>query len=156
MNTSTSFSTSKLIAIVIAVAVVIGISAFYGGMKYAEKRGPAGQFSRGDFQNLSPEERQQGLQDFGTNAGAGFRGVLGGGQRGSEGFTAGEIIAKDDTSITVKLQDGGSKIVFLSDSTAISQLIEGTLSDLEIGKNITVNGTANSDGSVTAQIIQLR
>ena len=72
------------------------------------------------------------------------------------GFTAGEIIAKDDKSVTVKLQNGGSKIVFLSDSTEITKSAEGALSDLEIGKNISVNGTTNSDGSVTAHTIQLR
>jgi len=154
MNTSTSFSTSKLVAIVITTAVVVGGGAFYGGMKYAESKNPRGQFSRADFQNLSPEERQQRLQEFGTNGGAGFRGRTSGGQRGE--FTAGEIIAKDDKSVTVKLQNGGSKIVFLSDSTEITKSVAGALSDLEVGKNIIVNGTANSDGSVTAQTIQLR
>jgi hypothetical protein len=147
---------NKLLPIVVAVAVVIGTSAFYGGMKYAEGRNPARQLSRGDFQNLSPEERQQGLQEFGANAGAGFRGGLGAGQRGSDGFTAGEIIAKDDKSVTIKLQNGGSKIVFLSDPTEITKSAVGALSDLEVGKNVTINGTANSDGSVTAQTIQLK
>jgi hypothetical protein len=150
---------NKLIAIVIATTVVVGGGAFFGGMKYAESKSPRGRLSQADFQNLqnlSPEERQQRLQELGANAGAGFRGGAGGGQRGGGGFTAGEIIAKDDKSVTVKLQNGGSKIVFLSDSTEITKSAEGTLSDLEIGKNISVNGTANSDGSVTAQTIQLR
>ncbi len=146
---------NKLITIVIAVAVVVGGGAFYGGMKYAESKSPRGQFSRADFQNLSPEERQQRLQELGANAG-GFRGGSGGGQRGGGGFTTGEIISKDDKSVTVKLRDGGSKIVFLSDSTEITKSAAGVLSDLEIGKNISVNGTSNSDGSVTAQAIQLR
>jgi len=149
---------NKLIAIVIATAVVVGGGAFFGGMKYAESKSPRGRVSQADFQNLqnlSPEERQQRLQELGANAG-GFRGRSGSGQRGGGGFTAGEIIAKDDKSITVKLQSGGSKIVFLSDSTEITKSAAGTLSDLEVGKNISVNGTANSDGSVTAQTIQLR
>lgn len=148
---------NKLIAIVIATAVVVGGGAFFGGMKYAESKSPR-RLSQGDFQNLqnlSPEERQQRLQELGANARAGFRGGRMGGQGGG-GFTSGEIIAKDDKSVTIKLQDGGSKIVFLSDSTKVTKSAEGTLSDLEVGKNISVNGTANSDGSVTAQTIQLR
>lgn len=149
---------NKLITIVIAVAVVVGGGAFFGGMKYAESKNSRGRLSQADFQNLqnlSPEERQQRLQQLGANAGAGFRGGRTGGQVGG-GFTSGEIISKDDKSITVKLRDGGSKIVFLSDSTEITKSAEGTLGDLEVGKNISVNGTTNSDGSVTAQSIQLR
>jgi hypothetical protein len=145
--------------IVIVTAVVVGGGAFFGGMKYAESKSPQGRVSQADFQNLqnlSPEERQQRLQELGANAGAGFRGGAGGGQRGGGGLTAGEIIVKDDKSLIVKLQDGGSKIVFLSDSTEITKSAAGALSDLEVGKNITINGTANSDGSVTAQSIQLR
>lgn len=150
---------NKLIVSIIAVAVIVGGGAFFGGMKYAESKSPRGRVSQADFQNLqnfSSEERQQRLQEFGANAGVGFRAGAGAGQRGRAGFTVGEIIVKDDKSVTVKLQDGGSKIVFLSDSTEITKSVAGALSDLEIGKNISVNGTVNSDGSVTAQIIQLR
>src|SRR3989338_5173375 len=150
---------NKLIAIVIAVSVVVGGGAFFGGMKYAESKSLRNRVSQADFQNLqnlSPEERQQRLQELGANAVAGFRGGSGGGQRGGSGFTSGELISKDDKSITVKLSDGGSKIVFLSDSTTVSKMTDGTKSDLEIGKQVTVNGSTNSDGSVTAQSIQLR
>ncbi|KKU05962.1 MAG: hypothetical protein UX07_C0011G0003 [Parcubacteria group bacterium GW2011_GWA2_45_30] len=144
-----------LLLSIMAVVVVVGGGAFYGGMKYAQSRNPRGQFSRADLQNLSSEERQQRLQELGVNGGAGFRGGAGGGQRGGGGFTSGEIISKDDKSVTIKLRDGGSKIIFFSDSTEISKSAEGTSSDLEVGKSITVNGVANSDGSVTAETIQL-
>lgn len=148
---------NKLIAIVIATAVVVGGGAFFVGMKYAESKSPR-RLSQTDFQNLqnlSPEERQQRLQELGANAGTGFRGGRTGSQAGG-GFTSGEIISKDDKSVTFKLRDGGSKIIFLSDSTEITKSASGSISDLEVGKNISVNGTANSDGSVTAQSIQLR
>ncbi|MDP3762492.1 MAG: hypothetical protein Q8Q97_00270 [bacterium] len=134
---------NKLITIVIATAVVAGGGAFYGGMKYAQSKAP------------------QRLQQLGANAGArlpdgqGFRGGSGGNRNGG-GFTAGEIISKDDKSVTVKLQDGGSKIVFFSDSTEVVKSVSGSSGDFEVGKNIVVNGTANSDGSITAQSIQLR
>ncbi len=156
MNTSTSFSAGKLITIVIAVAVVVGGGAFYGGMKYAQSKSSQGRFSQADFQNLqnlSPEQRQQRLQDLGANA-SGFRARTGG-QQGS-GSASGEIIAKDDKSVTVKLRDGGSKIVFFADSTEIAKSVSGTPNDLEVGKSVVVNGKANQDGSITAESIQLR
>ncbi|KKT29273.1 hypothetical protein A3G55_02825 [Candidatus Giovannonibacteria bacterium RIFCSPLOWO2_12_FULL_44_25] len=132
---------------IIAVALVVGGASFYGGMTYAG--------------NKAAVDRQERMQQFGANAGAGFR--SGAGQRdGQGGFTAGEIIAKDDKSVTIKIQDarlpdgqGGSKIIFLSDSTKIAKSTDGALSDLEVGKNISVNGVPNSDGSITAQTIQL-
>ena len=138
----------KLIMVAAIVAVVVGGGSFYGGMKYAEGKSPRGQFS------------QRGLgANFGDAAGqdhAAGPGSQTGGQRRGGGFTAGEIISKDDKSFTVKIQDGGSKIVFYSDTTEVSKFTSGVLSDLEIGKTVTINGQNNSDGSVTAQTIQIR
>src|SRR3989344_5196044 len=143
----------KLLLVAVAVAVLVGGSAFYGGMKYAQAR-------RGvNFANLTPEQRQQ----FTANAGAGFRGGAGqdgrlpaGRQGMMGGFISGEIISKDDKSITIKMRDGGSKIVFYSNTTGVEKFVDGTANDLEIGKNVSANGTTNQDGSITAQSIQLR
>jgi len=97
---------------------------------------------------------------LGANAGN-FRNRAGG-QQGN-GFVNGEIIAKDDPakdgagkSITVKSNDGSSKIVFFSSTTKIMKSVDGSPGDLAIGKQVSVNGAANQDGSVTAQTIQLR
>jgi hypothetical protein len=147
----------KKILPIIIVGVVVGIGAFYGGMKYGQSNPPAGGSAAvlGNFQNLqnlSPEERQARLQQFG----AGMNGTRGTRTSGG-GFVSGEIISKDNNSITVQLPDnGGSKIVFYSDSTQVGEFTSGASKDLEIGKTVTVNGTANSDGSVSAQSIQIR
>ncbi len=146
----------KKVLLIIIAFIIIGGGAFYGGMKYVENKNPRSQFSMFDLQNLTPEQRQQKLQELGANAGGQFRVFNGrGSQRGGAGFIAGEILSKDDKSITIKLPDGGSKIVFLSDSTEIAKSVSGTLNDLEVGKTVSANGTANSDGSITAQSIQL-
>lgn len=141
MNTSTSFSAGKLIPIVIAVAVVVGGGAFYGGMKYAESKSPQRRFSQADFQN-----RTGGQQGGGSVSPV----------RTSSNGASGEIIAKDDKSVTIKLRDGGSKIVFFADSTKIAKSVSGTPDDLEVGKAVVINGKANQDGSITAESIQLR
>ncbi len=142
----------KLISIII-VLVLVGGGAFYGGMKYGQSKNPLSSFSRQNLQNLTPEQRQQRLQQLGANAN-GSQFARGGGSGG--GVANGEIIAKEDKSIAVKLQDGGSKIVFFSQSTEISKSASGNANDLDVGKTITVRGSANSDGSITAQSIQLR
>lgn len=87
--------------IIILVAAVVG-GAFYGGIKYSESK-QSTNFAPDNFRNLSPEERQQRFQGIGP---------VGNRQAGAE-FVSGEIIAKDNESVTVKLRDGGSKIIFL-------------------------------------------
>jgi len=119
------------IIIAILVAIIVGGGAFFGGMKYQQSKQPA--FTR-----------QSGMQGVRTGANrAGFRPVNG------------EIISSDDKSITVKLQDGSSKIVLISDKTEINKAAEATKDDLKTGEKVAVFGQENSDGSVTAQNIQI-
>jgi hypothetical protein len=136
----------KTLISIIITAIVIGGGAFYGGMKYDQSKNPP------------TAQNSGGRQQFGANGG--IRGTRGGG-----GFANGEIISKDDKSITIKLRDGqngqnqnngGSKIIFLSSSTAITKSAEGTLGDLKAGDQITATGASNPDGSITAQSIQIR
>lgn len=77
------------------------------------------------------------------------------GNRGN-GFVSGLIIKADSQSLSVQAADGSSKLVFFSGTTAIMKAATGTPADLVIGKNVTIMGTTNSDGSVSAQTIQLR
>lgn len=140
----------KIIVLSIVTVMLVGAGSFYGGMKYAE--GKNAEVSAFGGSNSSPAERQQRSQ-FGAAIG-GFRGGTGGmGARG--GIVAGEIISKDDKSVTVKLNNGGSKLIFVSDATNVSKSAEGALSDLQIGTQILANGAPNQDGSINAKIIQL-
>jgi hypothetical protein len=79
------------------------------------------------------------------------------GQRLRNGFRPinGEIISADDKSVTVKLADGSSKIVLLSDKTQINKAEMATVKDLTAGQKIMVVGQDNPDGSVSATNIQL-
>ncbi|MES2014552.1 MAG: DUF5666 domain-containing protein [Patescibacteria group bacterium] len=126
----------KIIALIV-VLLLIGAS-FYGGMLYGKSKiRPAG------FANVNG-----GQFIGGQRTGAGMRGI--------SGFTVGEIIAKDATSVTVKMPDGSSKIVLVSDTTKVLKSTDGSLNDLAVGTSVSVTGTANSDKSVTATSIQIR
>ncbi len=61
----------------------------------------------------------------------------------------------DSDSITVKLADGSTKIVLFSGTTTYSDTITASQTDLKVGGEVSVFGTANSDGSVTATSIQI-
>ncbi len=85
------------------------------------------------------------------------RGGMGMNRGGGDSFVTGEVLSHDDTSVTVKLKDGGSKIVFVSaSSTRVMKTTSGSLADLTEGSKVTINGVSNSDGSVNAHSIQLR
>jgi len=67
----------------------------------------------------------------------------------------GEIISVDDGSITVKLPDNSSKIVILSDKTSFTKSSGGSKSDLKVGDKIGVFGKTDTEGTVTAQDVQI-
>ena len=136
----------KIITWAVIGAIIIGGSAFYGGMRYAEGQAAQG-FRGGNFANAQGDRA-------GRFSGAPNGAFNGSGARG--GLTAGEIVSKDDKSITVKLPDGGSEIVFLSDTTEVVKTASSTVSNLAVGDTVTVMGPPNSDGSITARTIELR
>ncbi len=143
---------NNLLLYLAATAVVIGSAGFFGGMKYQQAKQSSFQFGPGSGM-MGGNVMFKGNGEGGTVA---FRqgqgqGVMGQGMRP----VAGEIINQDDKSITVKTQDGSSKIIILSDTTTINKASEATQADLKTGETVSVFGTINADGSVTAQNIQL-
>lgn len=142
----------KNLPLIIVAFVIVAGASFYGGMKYnaGKSTNVSGQGNFANLANLLPQERQQRFAQMGNNAGRTGTRASGG------GFVNGEIISKDNQSITIKSSDGGSKIILFSNATQIIKTISGTTQDLQVGENITTNGTSNSDGSISAQSIQLR
>lgn len=89
----------KILLIVVAFIVVAG-GSFYGGTKYAQSQTPQKTGAAGTaFRN--GRTMATGTAGIGrTNGGA------------AANFANGDIIAKDDKSITVKLQTGRSRLLF--------------------------------------------
>ncbi len=117
-------------------AVVIAGGSFYGGIAYGKSTTPA----RGSGQYAG-----------------GVGGAAGGMRRTANGgFVAGKVIASDSTGITVQTQDGSTKIILVAPSTQVMKSTAGSSSDLTNGISVVVTGTANADGSIAAQNIQIR
>ncbi len=134
---------NNLIILTIVLVTLAGVGGFAGGMKYQQTKvrtfvgGMMGQ--NGTFAGRTAQTGQNRMM----------------GNRGSFRPVSGEIISSDDTSITVKLADGSSKIVMFSEKTEINKADTAQKSDLKVGTKVAVFGQDNSDGSVTAQSIQL-
>lgn len=112
--------------------IVVGGGAFFAGTKYQQSKTPTGFGQRGNQRSGAGGANRMG-----------FRPV------------SGEVVSMDDKSITVKLSDGSSKIILLSDKTTVSKASTGTKEDLKNGTKVAVFGTENSDGSVSASNIQI-
>jgi len=130
------------VVIMIIIAAIFAAGGFFAGLKYQQSKTPipSGRLNGPNGQVFS--RNGNGPQAATANR---------------QGFTPvnGEIIASDEKSITVKLSDGSSKIVLLSDATNINKAETGSASDLTVGTQVAVFGTTNSDGSVTAQNVQI-
>ncbi len=83
--------------------------------------------------------------NFGPGASARPRNGFGGGASGTIGSLS-------SSQMTITTASGGSRIVLLTPSTTVTQVSAATkaLSDLTNGETVTVIGSANPDGSVTA------
>jgi hypothetical protein len=122
------------LVITIVIVIIVGAAAFFGGIQYQKSKTPS--FAQGQ---------------------GGFRQRMGQGQQGQTAFrpVRGNVLSIDNNTMTVKLQDGSSKIVILSGGTAFMKEASATKDDLKVGDTVMATGTSNSDGSVTAQSIQI-
>lgn len=120
-----------LILVLIVAIVVVGVLSFYGGIKYGQSQN---RFSPRNLGQFNGQNMKQNVNNM----------------------IGGEIISMDDKSLTVKLRDNGSKIIFFSGSTTLSKTVDGAVSDLKIGEQVNINGISNSDGSISAKSIQIR
>ncbi len=130
---------TSLIVVSVIILLVVSGGAFYGGMVYGKSQNARSGILSTNFQATRANRT--------------------GGPNGNPGinFISGNIISKDSNSITLQLPNGGgSRIIFYSDTTQISKMATGISDDLITGTSVSVNGTTNSDGSVTAQSIQVR
>lgn len=123
---------NKFIPIAVIIAIVFAAAGFYGGMQYGS--------SKNSSKFPMTGNRQGGIGGATANGGS---------------IAYGSIVSVDSTSMTVKMNNGGSKIVFFSSSTKISKNADALASDLAAGQTVMASGTSNSDGSISAVAIQI-
>lgn len=128
------FDTKTVGALV--AALVIGFGAGYYLPHSAAAQGARSSYAAGTAARGSFAAR-------GTNQAAG-------------GFLSGTIAKMDSGSITLNTRDGSSHVVLITPDTTVSKNITGSASDLSVGSDVMVTGATNSDGSVSASLIQLR
>jgi len=135
--------------LMIILALVMAGGGFFAGMKYQQSKQPSRtgflQGRSGVGQEINRRAIPEGMPE----------GMPGEQSRSGVGMIRGEIISQDEESIIVKLMDNSSKMVLLSGDTKITKSFEGTTDDLETGQQVMVSGDENSDGSLSAQTIQL-
>jgi hypothetical protein len=133
---------TQSIIIGVLVVIIVGAASFFGGMKYQQSKSLAGRPGMGQFAN-GGNMRFQGANRTGAARG------------GFGGLVTGDVVASDANSITVKLSDGSSKIVNLTNSTTYSKTDTASKSDVTNGTKVAIMGATNSDGSVTATNVEI-
>ena len=130
---------------VLILVIVFAAGGFYGGMQYQKSQRAS--FAMGAYGAAGGQ--------FGRRAGGMGGNFQAGGSAQAMRPVSGEIVSQDSKSVTVKMADGSSKIVNLSDQTKINKASTGSMADLKSGTKVSVFGTTNSDGSVTAQMVSI-
>lgn len=140
---------NKKMFIIIIALIVVGGGAFYGGLTLGKTQSSQGQMNMPDAGNFAGRS--------GMDRGS-FGGVPGNVSRTEDSVNLrGGVLSVDDGSIVLELTDnGGSKIVMLSDSTQILETKAVGAEELTEGQSVIVMGTLNDDGTVSASNVMLR
>jgi hypothetical protein len=139
-------STKKLtiIWIIIAIAALVG-GFLWGKSAAAGSVTAAGRTGAGRFALGSSTTGFAGRGGFGGAAGA-----------GGAGLATGQVLSVSGDSLTLQLANGNSENIFFSSSTQVIVPQPAPLSTIQSGTMVMVEGTTNSDGSVTASTIEVR
>jgi len=125
---------NNVFSFILIAVISLGVG-FYAGSFY-QKNQQQSRFSQFGTRNFSG-------QNQGGRFGMGTRPI------------SGQIIKKETDSITVKTQNGSTRIVFFTEKTSIGKITKTTTEDLKENETVFIIGQENSDGSITAQNIQI-
>ncbi len=83
------------------------------------------------------------------------------GHRGQHAFirksaVSGKVLSDSGSTLTIQLPSGSTDTVYTDSSTSYTQLTSITSSKITKGSTITVVGSKNNNGSLTANKIQLK
>ena len=109
----------KKIYSIVAIIILCSVS-FYAGNKHGQSKLVSMNQANGSFQN-------------GMGGGPNRRNFGGGNVNG-------EVFSKDDTSITVKMRDGSTRIVLYSPSTQVFKSSTSTTADVTTGETVSIMG----------------
>ncbi len=136
---------AKWIVVAVLLAVIVAAGVGFGGYTLGVQAGTA---------------RAQTLRNnFLAARGLGGQGSAGQGQGGNGQFNANNFASGQVKSIdgdTVTLSTATSVVTIkLGTGTQIQKMGPATLSDIQVGERITVQGTRSSDGSLAASTVQI-
>jgi ABC-type transport system substrate-binding protein len=137
----------------VLAAVLAGALGFWGGVTYQKAQTPtlsaAGTGGNGSFQPPAGFDPSQM-----PNGGQGGQAGQNGARRFAGGVATGTVLSADSKTITIKVASGGSKTVYLSADTRISEQQTLATSDIKVGDNIAAMGQS-SNGGITARSVQI-
>lgn len=122
------------------VGLVIAVAAFAGGFAVAHATTPT----------TTANGPGNGSIGFGGQGGA--PNAPGLPRNGFGGGASGTIGSVSADQLTITTAAGGQRIVLLTSTTSVTKVTSATqaLTDLTMGETVTIIGTSNPDGSVTA------
>jgi hypothetical protein len=131
----------KQLPFIVAAALILLVTSFYFGRISGDGKSTVPNFNNGMERDMLRASSK------GQNSAT---------RRTVANMISGEIISRDDKSLTIELSDGGSRILYFSDATVVGKTVTTSSSVLAVGQMVTANGETGSDGSLVAQNIQIR
>lgn len=129
------------------ITIVLAALAFFGGVQYQKGQKPSfdvGRFAAGNF--------PAGMMGNGPAGAAGAARRVGAGRGGATGT----VLSVDAQSLTMKLADGSSQIVYLPTTATYFTEQAATVADVKTGATVTIAGTPNQDGSTNAATVRVQ
>lgn len=124
---------NKNLVILVSAVIAAAGAGFYGGMRYQIAQRVVG---RNFGQNVANNTQQRP----GGLAGRPIRG---------------EVLSIDKGTMSIKMADGSSKLVLFQDKTEFDKSVTSSPDEIKVGSQVSAFGTPNSDGSTTAQSVQI-
>ncbi|KKQ59993.1 MAG: hypothetical protein US82_C0047G0003 [Parcubacteria group bacterium GW2011_GWC1_38_22] len=133
----------KQILITTVIVIIVGVGMFFVGRKFEVQR--SAQFVQKENISLDNPVQSQQPQDNVVQS-----------QQSGRPNATGEIVTKDDGNIIIKLRDGSTKKIIVTEVTTAKKIDTINITELNVGQQISATGKNSEDGDFQAQNVTIR